>query len=382
MARGERRERGGDTPLVRACLDRELKQLLAWPEHLRALVRLASPTLAGKLDFDRRTLLPGRFTFAGLRQKTSDLLVRVPYRPPATRGWRGPTAVPAHLLFEHQSSPSATVPLRLLRCMTRRWESELSAAGRRRRSQSRSGHSRGRGPCSRFVPLVLYTGLRPWPRGPSLRDLIAAPPGLDEFVPSGTILFVDLARTAGAALLRAERYFGLVLQVLAARAVAPPQFAEIVRAAVAGLAPLARRRPRRWRRLRRSLTRICLFYRAPNEHDILLDVLKAAAEPACTRSEVEQMATTIAEYLIRKGMVRGKARGLAEGKAEGEAKGRVEGEALGKAKALLRVLDRRFGRVPRALRTRVAGVTDLPELDRLLDLAVEVSSLKEFSVEA
>ncbi|MBI3273239.1 MAG: Rpn family recombination-promoting nuclease/putative transposase [Planctomycetes bacterium] len=377
MAHVERGERGVDTPLVRAFLDRELKQLLAWPEHLRALVRLASPALACRLDFDRRTLLPGRFTFAGLRQKTSDLLVRVPYRPPIARGRRGSTAVPAHVLLEHLSSPSTTVSLRILRCMTRRWESELSAAGRRLRSQVRSGPSRGRGPCSWFVPLVLYTGLRPWPRGPSLRDLIAAPPELDEFVPSEKVLYVDLARTASAALLQAERFFGLVLQVLVARANAPAPFAETVRAATAGLAPLAHSRPRRWRRLRLSLVRICHFYRAPREHAILMDVLKDSAETVGGRSEVEQMATTMAEYLIRKGIARGKA----QGKAEGEAKGRVDGEALGKAKAVLRVLQRRFGRVPRALRARVTGVTSLPELDRLLDLAIEASSLKEFSAE-
>ncbi|MBI3267686.1 MAG: Rpn family recombination-promoting nuclease/putative transposase [Planctomycetes bacterium] len=377
MAHRERGAPGGDRPLVRAFLDRELKQLLAWPEHLRALVRLASPALACRLDFDRRTLLPGRFTFAGLRQKTSDLFVRVPYRPPATRGWRGPTAVPAHFLIEHQSSATATLPVRLLRCMAQRWEGEASAARGRRPSRSRSDRARDGGRYSWFVPLVFYTGLRPWPRGFSLRNLIAAPPGLEEFVPSGSVLFVDLARTSTAALLRAERFFGLVLQVLAARAAGPAPFAEILRAAVAALAPLASRRPRRWRRLMRSLTRICLFYRAPREHGILKSILKRAAGPSRNHSEMEHMAMTIAESLIRKGMVRGKAKG----RAEGEALGKAVGRAVGRAEALLRILERRFGRVPRALRARVTGVTGISELDRLLDLALEASSLKGFSAE-
>ncbi len=77
------------------------------------------------------------------------------------------------------------------------------------------------------------------------------------------------------------------------------------------------------------------------------------------------MSMTMAEYLIQKGKAQGKAEGKAQGKAEA------------KAEYVLRVLRRRFGAVPRPLRTRIAGTEDLATLDRFLDLAVAASTLKE-----
>ena len=82
------------------------------------------------------------------------------------------------------------------------------------------------------------------------------------------------------------------------------------------------------------------------------------------------MSMTMAEYLIQKGKAQGKAEGKAQGKAEA------------KAEDVLRVLKRRFGTVPRPLRTRIAGTEELATLDRLLDLAVAASTLKEFAAQA
>ncbi|MBI3270607.1 MAG: hypothetical protein HYZ53_16495 [Planctomycetes bacterium] len=74
------------------------------------------------------------------------------------------------------------------------------------------------------------------------------------------------------------------------------------------------------------------------------------------------MGTTMAEYLIRKGRALGKA----EAKAEG----------------VLRVLERRVGAVPKALRARVVRVDDLAVLDRLLDWALAAPTLKAFAARA
>jgi hypothetical protein len=56
---------------------------------------------------------------------------------------------------------------------------------------------------------------------------------------------------------------------------------------------------------------------------------------------------------LAEGEAKGKAEGRAEGKAEGEAKGKAEGRAEGEATILVRLLERRFGAVPVAVRQRI-----------------------------
>ena len=64
--------------------------------------------------------------------------------------------------------------------------------------------------------------------------------------------------------------------------------------------------------------------------------------------------------------------GYKRGVAEGEAKGRAEGEAKGRAELLMRLLERRFGPLPRTVKDRIAAAgPDTLELwgDRVLDAA-------------
>ena len=60
----------------------------------------------------------------------------------------------------------------------------------------------------------------------------------------------------------------------------------------------------------------------------------------------------------------------AEGRVEGRAEGRVEGEA----KSLTRLLERRFGPLPAAIKSRVDRA-DLKQLDAWVDRVLDVKSL-------
>ena len=60
--------------------------------------------------------------------------------------------------------------------------------------------------------------------------------------------------------------------------------------------------------------------------------------------------------------------------AEGEAKGRAEGEVAGEAKALIRLLEKRFGVVPSHLRERISGA-DAASIEAWIDRAVEASDM-------
>ena len=69
---------------------------------------------------------------------------------------------------------------------------------------------------------------------------------------------------------------------------------------------------------------------------------------------------------------------IAEGRAEGRVEGRVEGEARGlakgEAKSLIRLLERRFGPLPAAVRSRIDGA-DLNQLDAWIDRVLDAKSL-------
>ncbi len=70
------------------------------------------------------------------------------------------------------------------------------------------------------------------------------------------------------------------------------------------------------------------------------------------------------------GLAKGRAEGLEKGRAEGLEEGRAEGLEEGRARALLRLLERRFGPLPEDQRARVltAGSDTLDLwLDRVLD---------------
>jgi hypothetical protein len=79
----------------------------------------------------------------------------------------------------------------------------------------------------------------------------------------------------------------------------------------------------------------------------------------------------------------GEARGEAKGRIEGEAKGRIEGEAKGETNALVRLLEKRFPPgAPADMVAAIRATTDVEQLRRWFDLAVEADSLAAFRQKA
>jgi hypothetical protein len=68
-------------------------------------------------------------------------------------------------------------------------------------------------------------------------------------------------------------------------------------------------------------------------------------------------------------------KGLADGLAKGRAKGLVEGRAEGEAIALVRLLEKRFGILPAALRQRVF-TADLQSIETWFERAIDGPDLK------
>jgi len=88
------------------------------------------------------------------------------------------------------------------------------------------------------------------------------------------------------------------------------------------------------------------------------------------REEVEQMRhASFIEDWIEEGMEEGRRKGRQEGRQEGQ---RREGEAI-----LMRILARRFGRLPTRLQDRLEPLT-LAQLEDLIDQAVDAEDLATF----
>jgi flagellar biosynthesis/type III secretory pathway protein FliH len=68
------------------------------------------------------------------------------------------------------------------------------------------------------------------------------------------------------------------------------------------------------------------------------------------------------------------AEGEAKGHATGRAEGRAEGEVAGEAKALIRLLEKRFGAVPSHLRERIS-TADAASIETWLDRTLEASDM-------
>jgi hypothetical protein len=68
------------------------------------------------------------------------------------------------------------------------------------------------------------------------------------------------------------------------------------------------------------------------------------------------------------------------GREEGIERGREEGIAQAKRETLLRLLRRKFGDLPADISSRIEGLSDTAELDRLFDRIIDAASLQEFGI--
>ena len=82
------------------------KAVFSHPEHATAFFKSHLPAaLTAHIDWDSLTVLPGSFVKTSLQQVHSDLLFSVRI---------GEKEILLYLLFEHQSTPDPTMPLRVL----------------------------------------------------------------------------------------------------------------------------------------------------------------------------------------------------------------------------------------------------------------------------
>ena len=143
--------------------------------------------LVAALDLDNAERCQGSFVDEELRGHHVDLLYKIPWRDDETDS-KADSARPAmlcYLLFEHQSSEDAALPLRMLSYSLRIWKNWLKdntiTAG-----------------LPVIVPLVLYHDHQNWRARVGFQDYFTVPNGLEDLlrphIPQYQMLLTDLSR--------------------------------------------------------------------------------------------------------------------------------------------------------------------------------------------
>jgi predicted transposase YdaD len=289
--------------------DALFKTAFGQPEIARGeLEHLLPAIVRAQLDLSTLEVCPGSFVDEELRHAHADLLYVV--RTTTDRD------ALVYVLFEHQSSFDAIMPLRLLRYVVRIWERWMT---------DHPGTSR----LPVVVPVVLHHGPTEWHAAPELASMLDASPELLEavrpYLPLFRFLLDDLAALSLEAL--SSRALHALTRLVELAFWSSRSFARLrdaaplMREITAGLARNARTRA--------LLEQLYLYLWLAAQADVdVREVRTILLEIAGPQGQEDVM--NAGEQLI----AQGRAEGEQKGRAEGEQKGRAEGEQKGRAEGL------------------------------------------------
>ena len=317
--------------------DAMFKYYLTQPVHAASLIRAVFPQdLVDRLDLDHLELVPGSFVDEDLTDRHCDVLMRTRFA--------GREAF-VFTIIEHQSRPDRMMPLRMVEYMVKVWR-------RYRRDHPNSKR------LPLILPLVVYEGERKWAYSTQLSDLIDVDPELAEpaerFMPRFAFVLddetkVDLTELRGRPFTRPVRLTLRLLKVV-------PAHREDVPAALDEQDIEDFRGLREYADWREGLAALFAYIQLVGETP--LDKLVALA--ARIGPEAKEVVVTTAEQL----------------RAEGKTEGRAEGLAEGEGRVLVRLLTRKFGAVPGAVRQRI-DTASLEQLETWCDRVLEATTLDE-----
>jgi predicted transposase/invertase (TIGR01784 family) len=283
--------------------------------------------LRDRLDWGTLALQPGKYTDEALRGSESDLLYTVQIdQSPAL----------LYCLFEHQSTPDAWMPLRLLRYILDIWEQY-----RKQNPEAKM--------LPPVLPLVLFQGGATWKADLSLSGLIDIPDGLAAYQPEFRHLLVDLNHInsdelKGSLILRAS--------LLALKASSKGMHYELPR--LFQLLAELTHQDSSLSMIRTLLRYICVV---DNDTD-LTEYIKQVE--ATQQPKLQEEAMTIAEQLITKG----------------RQEGRQEGVQQAEAKTLLKILNKRFGSVPKSILETISTASS-SQLEAWIDDSLDAECVEQ-----
>ena len=187
-----------------------------------------------------------------------------------------------------------------------------------------------------IIPMVLYTGQRHWNVPKGLREMISGEPDLC-ILPGELYILSNLKETPSAKLSR-DAELKSVLTTMKFEAM------ESLAQVLNSLTP--------------ELRRQVLHYIVGVYEGVELEGILAALRLE-NANEMEDYVGTIAETLL----------------AEGKAHGMAEGMAEGKAETLMRLMERRFGPLPRKYRQRIAAAK-IEQIENWFDAFIDAPDVE------
>jgi predicted transposase YdaD len=170
--------------------DKLFKSIFSKPEHaITHFEELLPAELTAALDLPSAQLEPGSFVDDVFKERHTDLLYRVPWRRESEgEGEYADREVLLYVIFEHQSTPDALMPFRMLRYSVRIWDRWLQDHPEAKRLPP-------------IFPLVLYHGEQDWTAAKDLSGLFdvegvapAAVDAIEPYLPKLRILLDEVAR--------------------------------------------------------------------------------------------------------------------------------------------------------------------------------------------
>ena len=317
--------------------------------HARPLLRAAlPPALAKAADWSTLTLRPGSFVDDALKHSHSDLLFSV-----RVHG----AAVLLHLLFEHQSKPERWMPLRLLEYMLKIWRRHLAKQPRARSLPF-------------VVPIVVHHSKQGWTfstRFEALFDLDTdAARAVLPYIPRFEFLLDDVSHATDEELRsRAVTALGKLVLACFRNSRDPRTLLESLAGWMDVVAEV-RRAEHGVHAFQRVLRYIYDTSGGLSDRRVRA-FLKRVEDPALAE-EIVTLAQMYENRGLKKGLQKGLQKGLEKGLQQGLQKGRAD--------ALLRLLQKKFGKVPARAATRVKAA-DEATLDRWLEQILTAGTLAE-----
>jgi hypothetical protein len=312
--------------------DRLVRNVLADADIAANLLgNYLEPGLVSALDMDSLKREAGDTVDSGLLRREGDLRY-------SARFSGSDKELKVMVLVEHQSRPDRLMSFRMLEY--------VCAAYRQHVSNVKKGE--------RFpypLTVVLHHGESPWKKIPPMRELIDMTPAVEDDLLRLPIRLIDAAAMSLDDL-RGHPMVCALLDSLQSASMG------VLSDRLAGIFNRLRN-VRGEGRLKLWSTALGTYYAAvEGKTRKNIDTLFQALKIVNGTKEAEKMTTTIADGW--------KQEGIAIGKAEG------------KIESTLTVLELRFGAVPVAVQKKVRNMTDGRRIDKVLKIAVDCESLKEF----
>ena len=218
---------------------------------------------------------------------------------------------------------------------------------------------------SPVLPVVFYTGLKRWPEVGTLADLIERG---DEFRKVTPIverpMYLNLPEIPPGQLENRGGYFGWVLRLVQQRHTRIGEFRQLLRNVIGHLEGIETEDRARWLDLLSFVGAMIYHERSEGERVELHETVEDSVSREESRREVAKMGRTMADVLIERGRIEGQTETAIETRQQ----------------TLIRLLRRRFGKLPAKVTRAINATTTTQQLDEWLDQVLTAGSLDEMDI--